>query len=628
MNSIINEIKIENKEDLMKLLKILNLTNQTEKNSFIKILTNIISEVGNEEKRFDDIKNMSNEGINEIFKDDKVRSEFKSHISNALAYNYDLDILIDILIRDGNCIMSRDWLNKLYNNEMQNLKNEMKEFCEELDNETKSRISDSRNRDYTIYRECVKIAYTNDELQNRECVITHDEFSILNVLSDCLDLSQDEKRYIYYSVIPLEKGMMDIELIIKTLKDLGLIFYSRKNYQIYIPEETIIILRHLKGYEVASKHFRRILKTLKDNQLTLICNKHNINRKLSREDKIKAIIKNGLNLRSTLSESIFKENVTLTEKKNFINELIDDKLKIILPSKGKTLKEKVDNLIRYYSNLEKEEKLDISNEGYEKLLKDISLIIPDVNEKVKEEFEIQGDNILNFNLLLDYNIKPRDVLDLMLRDELLSFCKTKNIKSRGNLINNILESYRDSESLYIENYQLISNRDYNALKDNGIDVRESELGVTFEKTTKIIFKKLGFDIDEKLKSEINDKNNKLDIVLRINNKEIIIIECKTHKDSSYNKFSSIYRQIKAYINNAEKAGYKVIKSLIIANDFSDDFVNECELDFKLNLSLITAQTLISILNTFKESNHDKFPYKLFMKDVLINDSRINKAIMK
>ncbi len=124
------------------------------------------------------------------------------------------------------------------------------------------------------------------------------------------------------------------------------------------------------------------------------------------------------------------------------------------------------------------------------------------------------------------------------------------------------------------------------------------------------------------------KKNKLDIVLKINEKEIIIVECKTHKDKDFNKFSSVYRQVQAYQKRAQDMGFKVIKSLVVASQFSDDFVNECELDFELNLSLITAKTLLNILDAFKESRHQAFPYKLLMKDVLINESRIIKAIMK
>lgn len=501
-----------------------------------------------------------------------------------------------------------------------------KKLNDELDEEKKGRIDESRKRDYLIYRNCVETAYKNDELQNRECVITHDELSILNTLSDNLDLSQDETRSIYYSVLPLIK--MDNDNIIKSLKDLGLLFYSKKNLEVYIPEEIVRILRKMKGYEVANKHFRRVLKELKDSQISLICRKHNIDRNLSRYEKIKAIIEKGLSIRNTLTHGIFKEQVNLTEKKEFINTLIEKNLKLSLPSKGVTLKDKINNLILYYNTIEKDDKIEISNEGYEKLLKDIHRLTPETNDIVKDEFEIQGDFILKFDLLLDYNIKPRDVLDLLKKTSLVSFCKNQQIKSIGNVTNNILESYRDTESLYIENYNLISNRDYNALKENGINVKESELGLIFERTTKAIFRKLGLIVDEHLKKKINDSKNKLDIVLKINEKEIIIVECKTHKDKEFNKFSSVYRQVKAYNKKAHDMGFKVIKSLIVASEFSDDFINGCELDFDLNLSLITATTMFNILEAFKKSRHQAFPYKLLMKDVLINESRIIKAIMK
>ncbi len=610
----------------MKLLKILDQTNQIEKNSFIKLLINIMSNYDNEDTQIEQIKNASNEDIVEIFKLDYVQEEFRKQIKEAIAFNFNLDILIDIVIRDGNCIMSRNWFYQLYLKEIENTKNEVDKLKKELDVEKKVSLDDVRRRDYLTYYNCVKTAYTNDQLQNRECVITHDELSILNTLSDSLDLSQDETRSLYYSVLPI--GKMDTDCIIKNFKDIGLLFYSKKNLEVYIPEEIVRILRKMKGYEVANKHFRRVLKQLKDSQISLICRKHNIDRNLSRSEKIKAIIEKGLSIRNTLANGIFKEQVNLTEKKEFINTLIETNLKLSLPSKGVTLRDKINNLIIYFNSIEKDDKIEISNEGYEKLLEDIHRLIPETNDIVKDEFEIQGDFILKFDLLLDYNIKPRDVLDLIGKSALITFSKTQNIKSIGKVVNNILESYRDTESLYIENYDLISNRDYNALKENGITVKESELGLIFERTTKSIFNKLGLIVDENLKKKISDNKNKLDIVLKINEKEIIIVECKTHKDSDFNKFSSVYRQVNAYQKKAQDMGFKVIKSLVIASHFSDDFVNECELDFELNLSLITATTMLNILDAFKKSRHQAFPYKLLMKDVLINESRIIKAIMK
>ena len=72
----------------------------------------------------------------------------------------------------------------------------------------------------------------------------------------------------------------------------------------------------------------------------------------------------------------------------------------------------------------------------------------------------------------------------------------------------------------------------------------------------------------------------------------------------------------------------MIKSLLVAPDFSDDFIKECGLDYELNLSLITSATLINILDEFKASKLKLFPYNLLMRDVLIQEDRVIKAIGK
>ena len=72
----------------------------------------------------------------------------------------------------------------------------------------------------------------------------------------------------------------------------------------------------------------------------------------------------------------------------------------------------------------------------------------------------------------------------------------------------------------------------------------------------------------------------------------------------------------------------MVKSLLIAPEFSDDFINECDLEFQINLSLITAKALKNILDGFRVSKLKHFPYQLLMKDVLIKEDRILKAINK
>ena len=70
----------------------------------------------------------------------------------------------------------------------------------------------------------------------------------------------------------------------------------------------------------------------------------------------------------------------------------------------------------------------------------------------------------------------------------------------------------------------------------------------------------------------------------------------------------------------------MVKSLLIAPEFSDDFIKDCGLEYELNLSLITASSLMKILLGFKNSKMKVFPHNLLMRDVLIQEDRVLKAI--
>ena len=76
-----------------------------------------------------------------------------------------------------------------------------------------------------------------------------------------------------------------------------------------------------------------------------------------------------------------------------------------------------------------------------------------------------------------------------------------------------------------------------------------------------------------------------------------------------------------------KNNLRIVKILLVAPEFSDDFVTDCEMDTEMNLSLLTASTLSNILESFKESNYTEFPHVLF-RDIVINEERILKALSK
>ena len=100
----------------------------------------------------------------------------------------------------------------------------------------------------------------------------------------------------------------DIDSIIKELKDLGIVFYSKKNYSVYIPDEIVKILRELRGKEVADKYFKRAIKQIKDSQINNVARVYNIDRKLSRHDKVNEFILEGLNFTEFFTNDIFKDD--------------------------------------------------------------------------------------------------------------------------------------------------------------------------------------------------------------------------------------------------------------------------------------------------------------------------------
>lgn len=615
----------------MKLERILENLNSLEKNSFLKIIDNIKLSNPKNNKEIDkilsninyDLKNADSINIAKVF--ELISDEFADTVkAEFLNTSSQLDIFIDILIRDGNNIMRQDWLNILYEKELEKIKARTKELKTILNSE-KSEIDDLRKRDYNIYKSCVETAYTNDLDNNRDAKVTNDELSILITLAQELELSQDEIKLINYIVIPPEK--LQIDNVINILRNTGIIFFSRKNNLIYVADEVVRVLRKLRKKQIADKYYRRVLKTLREPQLNAVCRKHNIDiRELDYEEKVKEIIKGGISFTSFLKNSVHRDGTNLTEKKKFLNDLWSKGLRIDSNLRGVTVEEKIENIINYFEELERDEKVGISVEGYDKLLVDLEVTIPEYKKLMHKVFELPEDTILDSEHLLDLNIKPRDILDILPTEGLKIFIAEHNLKSRGDLVFNILDAYKDVENLMIENYELLGFRDLKGLKDNGIILKEAELGLKFEDVTKTIFEKLGFNVDDEVKKEINSAKDQIDLILNLGNNDLIIIECKTVKERGYNKFSTVSRQIKSYVDKTTSKGYNVVKTLMIAPDFSDDFINECDLQFEVNLSLITAGSLINILDGFKDSKLKEFPFQLLMKDVLIKEDRILKAI--
>lgn len=612
----------------MKISEILNLVNTFEKNHFLRVIDQIIANKPTNLKKIDkilnqidgSIKNADNLSVQTVF--NLVSTEYISYVNKEFENaSTQFDIFIDILIRDGNSLMSREWMLKLYEKEVKQIKQKIKKFPGDP-----KEIDESRIRDYQIYKSCVEVAYTNDEINNRDKKVSSDEQSILNKLVDGLELSHEEVKLINYSVLPLDK--LDVDDVIAYLVKSGIVFYSKKNHQIYVPDEIVQKLRLIRGKQVPDKIFKRVLKRLKSSQINLIARKHSIPYRFTTEEKIVAILQEGISFRNVLLNTMHKEGSSKTDRKKSLSYLIEKELKIDAKIGGASLEDKVDNLIDYFTKKENEDSISISLHGYDKLLLDLNSHIKMFSSKLKREFELQENTLISATSLLQYNIKPLDVLYSIEDQEVKDFCEKVNVSTRGDEFQNILEAYRDVQNLYLENYINISNRDLATLALNNIDIKEAELGMQYELLTKTIFEKLKLNVDEELKKRLNTSKDKIDLVVNLGNDEVIIIECKTKKDKKFNTYSSASRQIKAYKELAEKNNLRVLKTFIVAPDFSDDFVNECGLDYDLNLSLITSNALIQIYEAFQDSKLKEFPYKILLRDVLIDSERVVRSISK
>jgi len=259
----------------MKLEKILDILNSFEKNSFLKVIDGIIAGSPKNIREIDKIlsdssrvlKNIDNINIAKVF--NLIEAEFADYVKSEFANTMSqLDILSDVITRDGNCIMKQDWFARLYEANLKNLDKNIKVFEKSIQDE-KSNIENTRRRDYQIYKACLNTAYSNDLLNNQETKITTDEQSILSTLSQQLSLSQEEIKLINYLIIPVKK--LEIGSVINDLKSIGVIFYCKKTSTVYVADEVIKILRKVRGKEIADKFFRRVLRLLRESQVNLIC---------------------------------------------------------------------------------------------------------------------------------------------------------------------------------------------------------------------------------------------------------------------------------------------------------------------------------------------------------------------
>ena len=614
----------------MKLTNILSIVNQVEKSKFINFLDRICSEAILHDKELEkrvksldgQIKNASSGEIIQLF--NLVLPYFEKNVKEQLAMlGAQASLLVNIICRDGNSIARLTWIETLYSKEWALIDSHAKEALNLINESSNNEELDLAMR-LDIYHACIKEAYLNDEKNNRQAKISDDERGILNVLAKKLDITAEDKSAVEHLVdtIP-QKGVQDC---LNTLREVGLVFMSRKNQTVYVADEIVAMLNRMQGKELADKHLLRILRTLSDSELSNILKIHGKRiRGVERSEKIEIIIKMGLSASQILQQDICNVDANVNDRKERLKELISD-LDLDLEKIGTTLDERTDLIISSLNSSSENEFNALSATGFKELFTTLQKHFPTLTSLLHKDFEIEESEELDVDKLRALSITPHDILYMLSNEDIKLVRDSMAVSKRGNPRLVIMESFADATEKLVENFELLAQRDLAGLKNESIDIAEADIGVKFEEVTKAIFEQLGLEVDEDLRRSINTSKDKADIILSLNEDDVIIGEAKTCKNGDFSKYSTTSRQVKAYVNRCEAAGMRVAQVLIVAPSFSDDFVESAEMDTEINISLLEAAGLKQILNAFKSRRNPKFSAKLFTKGGLLKADLIAKNI--
>lgn len=613
----------------MKLINVLSTVNQLEKSKFFTYLERVSSEAANEnsdiKKKIKNIegqfKDASNNEILELF--NIVLPYIGESIKEGLSLlGAQTDLLINILSRDGNCIAKTGWLETLYKKEHSLIETRSKEL-KQIINEEKSKDLFDHKKKAEIYYACFNEAFLNDEKANREAKITNDERGVLNVLAKKLDITSDDRIAIEHLVSPIANEK--IEQALEKLREIGVVFIQRKTNLVYVPDEIVELLHQLLGKEIADKYLLRLLRTFSDAELSNILKYHEKPiRGVTRDDKIKNILKMGIPASEILIDSMHNPSASQNERKDRLKKIIED-LNLGLEKLGSTADERSSLIVHALKNSSAKEFNELSAAGYKEMFNSLINILPEFNSIIREEYELEEAD-LDVDKLRALGITPHDLLYLLTNEQIKTIRDALKLSNRGNPRYLILENFVNAADKLVENYLALSERDFSKLKANNLEITEAEIGIKFEEATKLIFEQIGLNVDEELRRRISTAKDKADILISMSDDDVIVAEVKSFKNGQFDKYSSTARQVKSYASRCESEGLHVAQVLIVAPTFSEDFITAALMDADINISLLEAKGLLEIHSAYKKKKNPKPIARLLTKGGLLMAEQIAKSI--
>jgi hypothetical protein len=526
-----------------------------------------------------------------------VEKDFENYLkANLLDTTNQLDVICDILSRDGNNILTGTRFYDLYRIRVGEIQTKVTELRAALDSESTDWDPILLNN-YRTYFRCTECAFTNEERINRQGVINAEEASILRTLADCLGLSNQEVSELNYCVVPIRE--LDLGELRTSLRDSGIGFVQKKTDTILVPDEVVKVIRRVQGKEVADKFLRRFLKLLREPELNQVCKAHGLPiRGISAEEKIKVLILKGISLRGMLKNDIFKDT-PLNERKKRVTEIAESAFEDVKVG-GATLDDKVSIVFKHIQEAESADYIGISKSGYHQMLNDLTAFCPAGIQELRDTFEFDYQESITAENLTNLGIHPRDVLECLSGLSLQTFIESKGFSKRGNQIANILHAYRNTEDLWVEQFENLANRDLQALRTHGLDIKEADLGIRFQEVTASMLASIGLQETKELRAASKKGKEQPDVVVQLATAEVLLFEVKSDKKSVYSSYASVSRQIESYKKQLQSAGFQVARSVIVAPDFSDEFIRNAEQDIDLDLLLLPASELKSLFLMVRE----------------------------
>ena len=526
-----------------------------------------------------------------------VESSFELHLKEILLDSSNqLDVVCDVLSRDGNSILTGNRFYDLYRKRVE----EIKDKVEKLQNALTAETSDWDQElldNYRTYFRCAQCAFKNDEKVNRQNTISSDEASILRVLAECLGLSNQEVSELNYCVVPIR--VLDSSDLKNSIRESGIGFVQRKTDTIFVPDEVITVIRRVQGKEVADKFLRRFLKLLREPELNLVCKAHGLPiRGIPVDEKVKILILKGISLRGMLKNDLFKD-LPLNDRKKRVSELAEQAFEGKKVT-GATLDDKINSVFQLIQQSSTSDYIGISKSGFHQLLFDLQAHVPDGMSELRNIFEFDLTESVSADLLVNLNIHPRDVVEALSATSLQAFAEAKSVSKRGNLTVNLLSAYRNTEDLWVEQYVSLANRDLLALRTHGLEVNEAELGLRFQEVTAMMLSTMGLVETKELRAAARKGKEQPDVVIQLPNNDVLLFEVKSDKKSFYSNYAGVSRQIESYKKQLQAAGFNVARSILVGPDFTDEFIRNAESDIDLDLLLLPASELKSLFYMVRE----------------------------